>query len=100
MFNFNLIQRSMMTALSLAGFLSEDEANTILDSGQDLEGENLRITIGDANLNPANIGFIVDEALDTGADALVTFSTPVTLAALNAHAGHGRPTCPALRVGL
>ena len=84
MFNFSLIQRTLLSSLHVVGLLSETEVDAELSGSQNLEGEHLRITLGDANLNLANIGFIVDEALDQGADALVTFSTPVTLAALNA----------------
>ena len=84
MLNFSLLQNNLMLSLQAAGLLSEAEVAAGLDIGQDLEGEQMRIILGDANLDFANVNFIVEGALDEGADALVTFSTPVTQAALNA----------------
>ena len=84
MFNFNLIQGTMFNSLQVHGFLSEAEADAGLSDSGELDGEGIRIALGDANLSFANVNFIVDEALDKGADALVTFSTPVTQAAIHA----------------
>ena len=84
MFNFDLIQGTMLNSLQVHGFLSEAEADAGFGDSDELDGEQIRMVIGDANLDFANVNFIVEGALDQGADALVTFSTPVTQAALNA----------------
>ena len=85
MFNFSLIQDSMMSMLVYAGLVSDAEAADFR-TGAELQGENIHMTLGDAALNFANLNLVIDTALDQGADALVAFSTPMTLAAVNATA--------------
>ena len=84
MFNFSLIQDSVMGMLANTGLISEEEAATDFSAGAELDGENIRVVMGDAALNFANLNLVIESALDKGADALITFSTPMTLAALNA----------------
>ena len=83
MFNFSVIQDSMMGMLVYAGLVSEAEAEEF-GAGGYLDGEDIRMSLGDAALNFANLNFVIDAALDQDAEALVTFSTPMTLAAVNA----------------
>ena len=82
MHNYSLLQDSVLLSLQAAGLVSEAEGD--LSAEQDLEGEHIRIMLGDANLDFANVNLIVEQAIDAGADALITFSTPVTQAAVNA----------------
>ncbi|MYE26815.1 MAG: hypothetical protein F4X87_06300 [Chloroflexi bacterium] len=56
-----------------------------------LEGENISIVWGDAAFEFANAAFAVDNALDQGADALVTLSTPMTQVAINATSDMDNP---------
>ncbi len=84
MLNFSLLQDSMLLALRVSDLVSAAEAEAGLGVGHDLDGENVRIIVGDADFSFSNINLIIEQALDEGADALVTFSTPVTVAALNA----------------
>ena len=84
MLNFSLLQESLLLNLRVAGLVSEAEAEAGLDVGQDLDAEQIRFIVGDANLSFASVNLIVDQALDAGADVLITFSTPVTQAAINA----------------
>ncbi len=84
MFNFSLIQDSMLGMLASTGLISQAEAVTDFSAGAELDGEKVRMLMGDAALSFANLNFVVEAALDQGAQALVTFSTPMTLAALNA----------------
>ena len=72
MLNFSLLQDNLLLNLRSSGLVSEAEMDAGLDIGQDLDGEHIRIIVGDANLSFANINFIVDQALDEGADVLVT----------------------------
>ena len=82
--NTTIVQQYFLSSLHSAGLISDAEAQAGLDIGQDLEGERINITVGDADFDISNVNFFVENALDQGVDALVTFSTPVTLAALNA----------------
>ena len=84
MLNFSVLQDSMLLGLRVSQLVSGAEADAGLGVGQDLEGENVRMIVADAGFNFSNINLIIEQALDEGADALVTFSTPVTVAALNA----------------
>ena len=84
MFNFDLVQTSLLGALQVSGVISATESETDFTAGEELDGDSLRIIMGDAAMDFSNVNFIVEAALDEGADALITFSTPVTLAALNA----------------
>ena len=84
MLNFSVLQDSMLLGLRVSELVSAAEAEAGLGVGQDLEGENVRMIVADADFNFSNINLIIEQALDEGADALVTFSTPVTVAALNA----------------
>ena len=74
---------AILGELQMAGFLSEDELVAV-QAGEELTGEHINIVWGDADFDLSNVGFIVERALDSGADILVTFSTPVTQAALHA----------------
>jgi len=59
------------------------EEHALLNERQDIEGENINIFWADANYDLTNVNIIVDNALDRGADILLTLSTPVTQIALN-----------------
>ncbi len=74
---------AILGELQMAGYLSEQELVAV-QGGEELAGENLNLLWGDADFDLANIGFIVERALDRGADIVVAFSTPVTQAALHA----------------
>ena len=74
---------AILGELQVAGYLSEDELVAV-QAGEELTGEHINLIWGDADFDLSNVGFIVDRALDQGADILVAFSTPVTQAALHA----------------
>ena len=83
-FSLSLVQDVVVSSIQSAGLITDEEAIAFRQTGQKIEGERIRLVGGDANLNFPNINAIVDAALDEGADVIVTLSTPVTLAALNA----------------
>ncbi len=66
--------------------------HSLLSERQDIEGEKINILWSDASYNLANVNFIVDNALDRGADILLTLSTPVTQIALNTTLEQDEPT--------
>ena len=72
-------------------FLTPDEREAARSRG-DIEGENINIVFGDAGSELPNANLIVENALDSGADALFTISTPVTQIAVNAVLDQEKPT--------
>ena len=74
---------AILGELQIAGYLSEDELVAV-QAGEELTGEHINLIWGDADFDLANIGYIIERALDRDADVLVVFSTPVTQAALHA----------------
>ena len=74
---------AILGELQMAGYLSEQELVAV-QQGDELEGEHVNLIWGDADFDLSNVGFIIERALDSEADLLVTFSTPVTQAALHA----------------
>jgi putative ABC transport system substrate-binding protein len=64
--------------LSQQGTLDELEAYGYVD------GENINLIFGDAGLDFPTANALIEDALDDGADILITITTPVTQAAVNA----------------
>ena len=83
----------VLDMLLAEGFISAEERET-LDARQDLDGENVSIFWGDAGWDLATANLMVDDALGREADVLITLTTPVTRAAVNATADMDEP--PAL----
>ena len=79
----SLTEIGLLDILELYDLITAEE-RTALDEQQDLEGERINVIWGDANFDFANASLIVDDALDQDADVLLTLSTPVTQAAVNA----------------
>ena len=78
-----LSEYGVLDMLQAGGYISADEREH-LDRRQDLEGENITIFWGDGGWDLATVNLMVDDALGREADALVTVTTPVTRAAVNA----------------
>ena len=74
---------AILGEMQVFDYISEEEL-VAAQAGEEITGEHVNLLWGDADFDLANVGFIVDRALDQGADILVTFSTPVTQAALHA----------------
>ncbi len=72
-------------------FLTSDEREAAR-SRVDIEGENINIVFGDANSDLPTANLMVENALDSGADALFTISTPVTQIAVNTTLDQEQPT--------
>ncbi len=82
---------ALLDILLVYGLLSFDEREAAR-SGLDLEGENINLIFGSANSDLPTANLMVESALDSGADALFTISTPVTQIAVNATLGQEAPT--------
>lgn len=76
-------ETGVLDVLEAYGYISADERAELAGRAR-LDGEKISIVWGDAGFDFVNAALAVDSALDQGADALVTLSTPMTQAALNA----------------
>ena len=90
---FELTKKGVMDVLEAYGYISADERAT-LQGGSDLRGENINILNRDAGFDLATASLMVEDALDQGADVLLTISTQVGLIANSAIAEMDDP--PAL----
>ena len=78
-------EHGVLDMLQAEGYISAEERDG-LDLRNDLEGENITIFWGDAGWDLATANLMIDDALGRAATALVTVTTPVTRAAVNATA--------------
>ena len=79
--SYFLVDQGLLEGMRTAGLVNEAEAEA-LRSGGNLDGETVDIIWSDASFDFANSTLIVEQAIDAGADVLITYSTPVTLAAV------------------
>lgn len=77
---YSLVELTLFDALQATGLIDAEE-QAILQQGNALDGKNINVIWGDANFDFANTILVVEQAIDSGANALITFSTPITQAA-------------------
>ncbi len=75
--------QNILHQLYLDGFLSADDIRALQSEGE-VDGENLELALMEAGWEYDRLGIMVDAALDRGVDAIVTFTTPVAQAAIQA----------------
>ncbi len=80
----------ILDSLEAYGYLTSAERAAVTESF-DLDGENINLIYRDAGFDLASVNLIVEEALDSGADALVTVTTQVAQIAVNATRGMEDP---------
>ena len=90
---FDLTDMAVLDMLEVYGLISAEERAT-LDAGNDLRGENINILYRDAGFDLPTANLMVEDALDEGADVVLTVSTQVGMIALNAMSDMDQP--PAL----
>jgi len=56
----------------------------ILEAYGYVDGENINLILGDAAMDVPTANLLIDDAIDKGADVIITITTPVTQAAVNA----------------
>ena len=78
--SYDLVDFGVLSGLMAEGMINADE-HAILAQDEDLDGERIRVIWRDAGFDFANTIVMVENAIDAGADVLVTYSTPVTQAA-------------------
>ena len=87
---YELVDDAILNVLQGYAFISEEEREALANRS-DLEGEHVNILWGDAAFDYANIGPILDDAIDNGADILVTYGAALTLRAVNASSDMDEP---------
>ena len=85
------LETAVMDTLHVYGWIDAEE-HALLSERQDLTGEKITIIWGDANYDLPTVSIMIDNALDRGADILITLSTPVTQIALNSTLDQDEPT--------
>ena len=91
--SFALTDRAVLDMLEVYGFISAEERAT-MEAGDDLHGENINILYRDAGFDLPTANLMVEDALDEGADVILTVSTQVGMIALGATSDMADP--PAL----
>ena len=77
-----LAEKGILDMFQAYGIVNADE-RAVLDAAEDLEGERIRVIYGDASFDIPAANIMVEDALDRGAEALLTLSTPVSQIAAN-----------------
>jgi len=94
-FGISLSDASLETAvidtLLVYDWISAGE-HALLNERQDIEGEKINLFWADASYNLTNVNIMIENALDRGADLLLTLSTPVTQIAVNTTLDQDEPT--------
>ena len=80
----------MLDSLETYGYLTSAERDAVTEAF-DLKGENINLISRDAGFDLATVSLMVEEALDSGVDALVTVTTQVAQIAVNATRGMDDP---------
>ncbi len=78
----SLSEKGILDMLQAYGMINEDE-RAVLDESEDLEGEHINVIYRDAGFDLPTVNLMIEDALDNGADVLLTLSTPVTQLAAN-----------------
>lgn len=81
--DFQLTDKAVLDMLEAYGYVSPEERAT-LQGGNDLHGEKINILYREAGFDLPTASLMVEDALDEGADVLLTLSTQVGLIAANA----------------
>ena len=77
-----LAEKGILDMFEAYGLVNAEE-RAILDEAEDLEGERVNVIYSDAGFDIPAANIMVEDALDQGADALLTLSTPVSQIAAN-----------------
>ena len=78
-----LAEKGILDMLEAYGMVNAEE-RAVLDTAEDLQGERINVIYGDAGFDIPAANIMVEDALDRGAGALLTLSTPVSQIAANA----------------
>ena len=77
-----LAEKGILDMFEAYGMVNAEE-RAVLDKAEDLEGEHINVIYSDADFDIPTANIMVEDALDRGADVLLTLSTPVSQIAAN-----------------
>lgn len=77
-----LAEKGILDMFEAYGMVNAEE-RAVLDKAEDLDGERINVIYSDANFDIPTANIMVEEALDRGAETLLTLSTPVSQIAAN-----------------
>ena len=77
-----LAEKGILDMFEAYGMVNAEE-RAVLNKAEDLEGEHINIIYSDADFDIPTANIMVEDALDRGADTLLTLSTPVSQIAAN-----------------
>ncbi len=77
-----LAEKGILDMFEAYGMVNAEE-RAILDEAEDLQGERINVIYSDADFDIPTANIMVEDALDRGADTLLTLSTPVSQIAAN-----------------
>ncbi len=77
-----LAEKGILDMFEAYGMVNAEE-RAILDEAEDLEGERINVIYSDADFDIPTANIMVEDALDRGAETLLTLSTPVSQIAAN-----------------
>ncbi len=80
--SLDITEGAVLDLLESYGYLTTEE-NRTLEERRSHQGGHVNIIWGDAGFDYPTVSIMVEDALDQGADVLVTLGTPVTLVAVN-----------------
>ena len=81
--SFALTDMAVLDMLEIYGFINAEE-RAMMEAGNDLRGKNINILYRDAGFDFPTANLMVEDALDEGADVILTVSTQVGMIALGA----------------
>ena len=80
--SLEITEGAVLDLLESYGYLTPEE-NRILEDRRDHHGQYVNVIWGDAGFDYPTVNIMVENAIDKGADVLVTLGTPVTLIAVH-----------------
>ena len=86
-----IMESGLLDTLQVYEWINAEE-RALLNAGQDIQGEKINIFWSAANFDLPSVNILVEDALDRGADILVTSGAPVTQIAISITQDQDEPT--------
>jgi len=86
-----IVENGFLDSLQVYEWISAEE-RAVLNARQNFEGEKININWASANFDLPTVNIMVEDALDRGADILITAGAPVTQIAINITQDQEEPT--------
>ena len=86
-----IVENGLLDTLQVYDWINAEE-RAMLNARQNFAGEKININWASANFDLPTVNIMVEDALDRGADVLLTFGSPVTQTAINITQDQDEPT--------